>query len=125
MSHNESGKDCPMECGFMEPETCEKTIVFRGVKLCVPITRHTCPHCGITGSDVACTAAVQQEIADQFRGKTGLLTSRQIQTLREAKNMTQQDLAEKLEVDAAAVRRWEKANIQSRDMDQILRRILK
>jgi transcriptional regulator with XRE-family HTH domain len=74
---------------------------------------------------MACTAAVQQEIADQFRRKTGLLTGRQIQTLREAKNMTQQELGEKLGVDAAVIRRWEKANIQSRDMDQILRNVLK
>ncbi|MBA2880571.1 DNA-binding transcriptional regulator YiaG [Desulfosalsimonas propionicica] len=79
----------------------------------------------ISTSNVACTAAVQQEIADQFRRKTGLLTSRQIQTLREVKKMAQQALAERLGVDAAVVRHWEKANIQSQDMDQILRNVLK
>ena len=124
MSRDQNSKDCPMECGFMEPETCEKTIVFRGIELCVPITRHTCPHCGITGSDVACTAAVQQEIADQYRRKTGLLTGRQIQTLRETKKMTRQALAETLGVETAAVRRWEKANIQSPEVDHQLRSIL-
>ena len=124
MSREENSKDCPMACGFMEMETCEKTIVFRGIELCVPITRHTCPHCGITGSDVACTAAVQQEIADQYRRKTGLLTGSQIRALREAKNMTRQALAETLGVETAAVHRWEKANIQSPEMDQQLRSVL-
>lgn len=125
MSSDDCSKQCPMECGFMEPETSEKTIVFRGIELCIPVTRHTCSHCGMTASDIECTASVQKQIAEQYRMKTGMLTGREIRQLRKLKNLSREELAQKLGVDKALVEKWEKCNIQSESMDKLLRSYLK
>jgi len=125
MSSDDCSKQCPMECGFMEIKTSEKTMVFRGIELCIPITRHICSQCGMTSSDIECTAAVQRQIAEQYRKKAELLTGCEIRQLRESKNLTQETLAQKLGVDKDLVEKWEKCNIQSQSMDKLLRSYLK
>lgn len=117
-------KTCPKGCGPMVPETIEKPMAFRGVELNVPVARDVCGKCGMTASDIAAAGAVQREIAEKYRQAEGLLTGKEIRSLRQAKNLTQEELAAQMRVGVASIKRWENANIQSRSMDNLLRAFL-
>ena len=64
---------------------------------------------------------VQRAIADAYRKKVGLLTGQEIRSLREAKELTQQQLADVMNVGIASIKRWETGMIQSKSMDHALR----
>ena len=63
------------------------------------------------------TAATQKAIADAYRKKAGLLTSEQIKQGRKKLDLTQSELAEKLNVGIASIKRWEGVQIQSKAMN--------
>ena len=117
-------KACPRGHGPMEYQTNIKPTTFRGIELEVTVKEHVCPECGLTAADIAATANVQQQIAEGYRKKKGLLTGEAIRTLRQAKGLTQEELADLIEVGVASIKRWEKANIQSASMDRLLRTYL-
>ncbi len=119
-----SEKLCPSGHGPMVVQKTLKPVTFRDVALEVPVTEHVCRECGFSASDVTSAAAVQQEIAEAYRQRTGLLTGGAIRTMRRAKRMTQASLAEKMGVGIASIKRWEKANVQSESMDKLLRTCL-
>src|SRR6056297_527353 len=117
-------KTCPKGCGSMHPQTTEKQINFRETALDVPVTQHVCHKCGMTASDISAAGAVQREIAEKYRRIKGLLTGKEIRSLRQAKNLTQEELAAQMHVGVASIKRWENANIQSKSMDNLLRAFL-
>lgn len=119
-----SAKECPKGHGSMERQTNLKSTTFRGVDLEVAVKEHVCPECGLTAADIAATADVQHQIAEGYRKKMGLLTGTTIRNLRQAKGLTQEGLADLIEVGVASIKRWEKANIQSASMDRLLRTYL-
>jgi putative zinc finger/helix-turn-helix YgiT family protein len=108
----------------MKMETIVKPITFRDVSLQVPVTAHVCRQCGFTASDVAAAGRVQEEIAEAYRKRKGLLTGAAMRKLRGAKGLTQAALAGKIGVGIASIKRWEKGNIQSESMDRLLRTCL-
>ncbi len=108
----------------MVPQTIEKPLTFRGVELNVPVSRAVCGKCGMTASEIPAAGAVQREIAEKYRQIKGLLTGKEIRTLRQAKSLTQEELAAQMRVGVASIKRWENANIQSRSMDNLLRAFL-
>ncbi|MDZ7833678.1 MAG: DUF4065 domain-containing protein [Desulfobacterales bacterium] len=119
-----SAKECPKGHGPMKRQTNLKSTTFRGVELEVAVKEHVCPECGLTAADIAATADVQHQIAEGYRKKMGLLTGTAIRDLRQAKGLTQEELADLIEVGVASIKRWEKSNIQSASMDKLLRTYL-
>ncbi len=118
-------RQCPKGHGTMERKTAVKSVVFRGVTLEVPVTGNVCRECGFRSSDVSDAGAVQKEIAEAYREKTGLLTGKAIRSARKSKGLTQQTLADRMGVGVASIKRWEKADVQSQSMDKLLRTCLK
>lgn len=64
---------------------------------------------------------MQLAVAESCKRMTGLLTSEDIKRMRKEKNMTQEQLAERMSVGIASIKRWETGSIQTRSMDQLLR----
>jgi putative zinc finger/helix-turn-helix YgiT family protein len=108
----------------MKAETKSKPVTFRGVRLNVPVDAHVCRQCGFMASDVAAAGRVQEEIAEAYRKKKGLLTGEAMRKMRGVKGLTQAALAKKIGVGIASIKRWEKGNIQSESMDRLLRTCL-
>jgi putative zinc finger/helix-turn-helix YgiT family protein len=117
-------KECPKGCGTMELLPINQLATVRGVELQVSVKQHICRVCGFASTDLAATGEVQQQIAEGYREKKGLLTGKEIKALRKAKGLTQDELATVMGVGIASIKRWEKANIQSESMDKLLRAYL-
>lgn len=119
-----SRMNCPKGHGVMEQKEIEKTVPFRGVDITVMEEAYICPECGLSAGTVESAGKIQQAIAEAYRKKTGLLIGGEIKKLRQNKGMTQEELAAVMNVGIASIKRWETGAIQSRSMDQALRRHL-
>jgi putative zinc finger/helix-turn-helix YgiT family protein len=117
--------NCPHEHKEMTVKRSRKKMTFRSTKLSVPVEQFVCSECGEEAGTVEQTAAIQRSIADTYRGSVGLLTGKEIVEGRKKLNLTQDDLAKKMSVGIASIKRWEGASIQSRSMDQALRMALR
>ena len=112
---------CPKGHGIMELKKMEKATTFRGVNVSFEADAYVCPQCGLEAGTVQSAGAVQRAIADAYRTKMDLLTGEEIKALRKAWGLTQQDLAELMNIGIASIKRWETGLIQSKSMDQALR----
>jgi len=108
----------------MELRTLRKKSSFRSVDIEYPTEAYICVNCGLEAGTVQSAGEVQRELANAYRKKVGLLTGREIKSLRKNKGMTQQQLAGAMNVGVASIKRWETGIIQSRSMDEYLRLIL-
>ena len=115
---------CPHGHKEMTVKKSEKKLSFRGAQFSVPVEQFVCSECGEEAGTVEQTAAIQRSIADAHRKSVGLLTGREIVEGRKKLNLTQDDLAKKMSVGIASIKRWEGAGIQSKSMDQALRSAL-
>ena len=113
--------DCPRCQSHMELKKLHKQKTFKGIDICYSSDSFVCPECALEAGTVHTAGAVQCAIADAYREKAGLLTSREIKSLRETKGLTQQQLADAMNVGIASVKRWETGMIQSKSMDHALR----
>jgi len=112
---------CP-QCGSVMKRTeREKEVCFRGMNVCIPCEQFACPGCGLEAASLAHTAEIQKRIADAYRQQAGLLTGREIVAGRKKLRLNQAELADRMHVGIASVKRWEGAIIQSRSMDKMLR----
>ncbi|MBN1142044.1 MAG: helix-turn-helix domain-containing protein [Deltaproteobacteria bacterium] len=102
----------------------EKQARFKGVEVRYVAGLYRCADCGLELADVEGTADLQERLADAYRQAEGLLSGAEIRRLRERKGLTQQALAEALNVGIASIKRWETGVIQSRSMDTLLRTLL-
>lgn len=114
-------KTCPMGHGPMEMRQLKKTTTFRDVDLTVDVTTFVCPECSMTASDIKTAGQVQRQISDAYRKKMTLLTGNEIRSLRQAKKLTQDALANLMGVGVASIKRWELGSIQSSSMDNLLK----
>jgi putative zinc finger/helix-turn-helix YgiT family protein len=112
---------CPRGHGPMSLKELHKETTFKDVAVAYTEKAFVCPVCGLEAGTVATAGAVQCGIADNYREKVGLLTSREIKSLREAKRLTQRQLADAMNVGIASIKRWETGLVQSKSMDQALR----
>lgn len=115
---------CPACQGQMKQIEREKKSRFRGVAVTYPAKLHQCSDCGLEMADIEETANMQEQLADAYRQSVGLLSSKEILRLRQKKKMSQQALADALEVGIASIKRWENGVVQSRSMDTLLRTLL-
>ena len=112
---------CPRGHGNMELRKIGKSTTFKGVDVSFEADAYVCPQCGLEAGTVQSAGAVQRAIADAYRTKMDLLTGEEIKALRKAWGLTQQDLAELMNIGIASIKRWETGLIQSKSMDQALR----
>jgi putative zinc finger/helix-turn-helix YgiT family protein len=112
---------CPLGHGQMKRRNTIKNVPFRGMEIPCRIEAYVCPECGMEAGKVHSAGAIQAQLADGFRKRTGLLTGEEIRSLRKKKGLTQQDLADCLKIGVASIKRWETGLIQSKSMDQALR----
>ena len=113
--------NCPKGHGPMGLNTVQKEMTYKGVDIAIAVEVYTCPECGLEAGTVQSAGAVQRAIADAYRAKVDLLTGQEIKSLREAKGLTQQQLADLMNVGIASIKRWETGMVQSKSMDHALR----
>ena len=112
---------CPKGHGPMEQKKVTKETTFRGVDINYKADVFACPECGLEAGTIDTAGATQKEIADAYRVKVGLLTGDKIKSLRTSRGLTQQQLAELMNIGVASIKRWETGLIQSKAMDRSLR----
>jgi putative zinc finger/helix-turn-helix YgiT family protein len=113
--------NCPRGHDNMKLQKITKNVRFRGMEIPCQVEAYVCPACGMEAGTVNSTGAIQQELADAFRKRTGLLTGDEIKSLRKKRELTQQALADLLKIGVASIKRWETGLIQSKSMDHALR----
>ncbi len=116
---------CPRGHKEMVIKRIQKSLPFRGTRVSFPVEQYVCPECGTEAGTVEQTAAIQKSIADAYRKSVGLLAGKEIVEGRKRMKLTQEELAEKMNVGIASIKRWEGASIQSKSMDQALRMALR
>jgi len=114
--------NCPNDHGKMKKITRNETIVFRQKELRFLAEHYVCSECGITVDDLALASRNQKALSDTYRKLAGLLTGDEIVYERKKKGWTQDELARATNVGVASIRRWEKGQIQTKAMDDALRR---
>jgi putative zinc finger/helix-turn-helix YgiT family protein len=98
-----------------------KTVSFRGMEIPCQVEAYVCPECGLEAGTVRSAGPIQHELAEAFRKRSGLLTGEEIKSLRKKKGLTQQELADRLKIGVASIKRWETGLIQTKSLDQALR----
>lgn len=112
---------CPKcSCG-LQPREFYRQKNFKGIDIEYACKAHVCPDCGLEAGTLQSAGEVQRAMADAYRAKAGLLTGREIRVLRETKGLTQNKLADDLQVGIASIKRWETGAVQSQSMDKLLR----
>jgi putative zinc finger/helix-turn-helix YgiT family protein len=109
-------------CGIAElkPAVVRMTGDVRGESYTVEMTGLECPQCGYATIEGASMAEFQRLLADKYRAKHGLLTSKQIRARRQHLGMNQAEFAEHLEVGIASVKRWEMGRIQDEKSNKLI-----
>jgi putative zinc finger/helix-turn-helix YgiT family protein len=80
-----------------------------------------CSKCGYTTVGAGQIQEFMRALADAYRERHGMLTSKEIKRLRKALNWSQIDLASKTGAGVASIKRWELGKIQDAAMDKLLR----
>ena len=113
--------NCPKGHGPMALSTIDKQMTFKGADISVAAKAYVCPACGLEAGTPQTAGALQLAIADAYRVKQGLLTSSELKDLRKSRNLTQQQLADIMNIGIASIKRWETGTVQSASMDHALR----
>lgn len=114
-------KKCPRGHADMVPRKINRVTNFRGVDVKYETEAHICPECGLEAATVEQAGVTQRAISDAYRKKMKLLTGEEIRLQRKQKGLTQQTLADLINVGVASIKRWETGLIQSKAMDHVLR----
>lgn len=117
--------NCPNGHGKMKSKRLQKSTTFRGVDITYSTEHYVCQVCGIEAGTVEQASVTQRAISDAYRKVVGLLTSEEIRKGRKRLNLTQDALAEVMNVGIASIKRWEGGLIQTKSMDTMLRSALK
>ena len=116
--------DCPNQHGRMRLKIMAQEVLFRGERVKFRAQHFVCPECGIEADDLNLAAANQKALSDAYRRGARLLTGGQIVEGRKKLNWSQEDLAKAANVGIASIKRWETGQIQTKAMDDVLRRAL-
>jgi putative zinc finger/helix-turn-helix YgiT family protein len=112
---------CPHDNKKMALEKTIKQMEFRGKNIAVPIEQYKCRECGVEAGTIDQASAIQKKISDRYRKSVGLLTGGEIVAKRNKLGLTQQELAKRMHVGIASIKRWEGGAIQTQSMDRALR----
>ncbi len=116
--------ECPNQHGRMEVKSMVKEVSFRGKRIKFRAQHFVCPGCGIEVDDLDLAAANQKALSDAYRSAVKLLTGEQIVEGRKKLKWTQEALAKAANVGIASIKRWETGQVQTKAMDDVLRRAL-
>jgi len=116
--------NCPNDHGSMRIKTATRGLTFRGKRVKFRAQHYICPVCGIEADDLYFAAVNQKALSDAYRATATLLTGEEIIERRKKLGWTQEDLARAANVGIASIKRWETGQIQTRAMDDVLRRAL-
>jgi putative zinc finger/helix-turn-helix YgiT family protein len=94
---------------------------YAGEKFNVETESMVCPKCGHVVLHASQIDAFTTKLADAFRVKNGLLTSREIRSIRNRLGMSQEEFAKYLNVGVASVKRWELGKAQDKSSDELIR----
>jgi putative zinc finger/helix-turn-helix YgiT family protein len=108
----------------MEVKSMVKELSFRGKRIKFRGQHFVCAKCGIEADDLDLATANQKALSDGYRSAVKLLTGEQIVEGRKKRGWTQEDLAKTANVGIASIKRWETGQIQTKAMDDVLRRAL-
>jgi putative zinc finger/helix-turn-helix YgiT family protein len=112
---------CPAGHSQVELIEVRRQVDFKGETLTISAPSYKCRECGIEFATIEQTAAAQKLIAEAYREKVDLLTGREIRDGRKKLGLTQAELANRINVGIASVKRWEGVQIQTKAMDNALR----
>jgi putative zinc finger/helix-turn-helix YgiT family protein len=115
---------CPVCHNKLLLQKIKKETRFRGVLVHYEAETYVCPVCRLEAGTIESASAVQKAIADAYRKHKGLMTGKEIKTLRESKGWSYQYLAGLLKIQPAMITRWESGLIQSKRADQQLKNYL-
>jgi len=115
---------CPAGHGEMKRTSKQKQMNFRDVDIDYQMDCFVCPICGLEAGTLSQGTDVQKTMADAYRVKVGLMSSREIIEGRKKHRLTQDALAKKMNVGIASIKRWESGIIQTKSMDKMLRHVL-
>jgi putative zinc finger/helix-turn-helix YgiT family protein len=118
------GMNCPNSHGEMLANESNKAVTFRGVDITYPVKNYKCAICKLEAATIEQTAESQRAISEAYRKAVNLMAGDEIREYRRQQKLTQQALADKMRVGIASIKRWERGLIQSKSMDQALRRVL-
>lgn len=124
MNGNNTTLTCPQCQGTARRTQVQQSAEVKGIKVSFIADLHRCEGCGLELAGVTDAAALQERMADAYRLATGLLSGAEIRQLRQHKGLSQQALADELQVGIASIKRWETGIIQSKAMDHLLRTLL-
>jgi putative zinc finger/helix-turn-helix YgiT family protein len=124
MKGNNTTLTCPQCQGTARRTQVQQSAEVKGIVVSYTAELHRCEGCGLELASVTDAAVLQERMADAYRLATGLLSGAEIRQLRKRKNLSQQALADELEVGIASIKRWETGVIQSKAMDHLLRTLL-
>lgn len=124
MKNQDMAATCPNCQGFVRQVEIEEHVLFKGVEVAYTASLQQCAQCGLELADIEEAAVMQERLADAYRKIVGLLGSEDIRRLRQKKGLSQQALADALEVGVASIKRWETGVVQSKSMDTLLRSFL-
>jgi putative zinc finger/helix-turn-helix YgiT family protein len=116
--------DCPNEHGKMVIKAMKKEVTFRDKRIEYDAEHFVCPSCGIEVDDMTLATENQKRISDVYRKASNLLTGEEIVRGRKKLKWNQVQLAKAMNVGVASVKRWETGQVQTKPMDEILRRVL-
>ena len=116
--------NCPNDHGRMVLKAKTKELTFRNKRIKYPARHYVCPKCGIEADDISLAAENQKKISNAYRKAANLLTGEEIVKGRKKLKWSQDQLARAMNVGIASVKRWETGQIQTKPMDDILRRVL-
>jgi putative zinc finger/helix-turn-helix YgiT family protein len=108
----------------MRIKTVTRELMFRGKRVKFRAQHYVCPVCGLEADDLGLAAANQKVLSDAYRATARLLTGEEIIDRRKKLGWTQEDLARAANVGIASIKRWETGQIQTKAMDDVLRRSL-
>jgi len=107
--------------GAMRSKVAPVKGVYNGEEFTVESEAIVCKKCGFTTVDRPQLDTYYTRVADAYRGKHKLLTSRQIVSIRERLKMSQEEFAKFLCVGIASIKRWEHGKVQDVAKDRLIR----
>jgi len=117
--------NCPNNHGEMKLSRLPESVEFRERTINFVGQHFICPVCKIKVDDLTRAGTNQRAISDAYRKAVGLLTGEEIVKGRKERGWTQEQLANAMNVSVISIKRWENGQIQTKVMDDNLRRALK
>jgi hypothetical protein len=77
---NMKALNCPRGHDKMKLRKVNKTVKFRGMEIPCQVEAYVCPVCDLEAGTVNSTGVIQQELAETFCKRTGLLNGEEIKS---------------------------------------------